>query len=41
MDSMKSHLSADGRWVAFSAWAALVPNDKNGEDDVYVRGSLR
>lgn len=31
-------ISADGRHVAFHSWAAnLVPNDTNGEADVYVR----
>ena len=31
-------VSADGRYVAFSSWADnLVPNDANGESDVFVR----
>src|SRR3954453_6718010 len=30
--------SADGRYVAFSSWADnVVPNDANGESDVFVR----
>src|SRR3954466_13447299 len=30
--------SADGRYVAFSSWADnVVPNDSNGESDVFVR----
>ena len=40
----KSHIngtaavaSADGRYVAFSTEAALVPSDTNGDEDVYVR----
>ncbi|WBB81121.1 hypothetical protein O7606_07005 [Micromonospora sp. WMMD882] len=38
-------ISADGRYVAFTSEAALVPGDTNGVADVYVRdlrtGSLR
>lgn len=30
-------VSADGRWVAFSTGAQLVPQDVNGNVDVYVR----
>ena len=31
-------LSADGRWVAFTSYASdLVPNDFNGDGDVFVR----
>ena len=31
-------VSADGQYVAFSSWADnLVPNDANGESDVFVR----
>lgn len=36
-----SAVSADGRWVAFNSWGPLVKADKNGEDDIYVRGPLR
>jgi Tol biopolymer transport system component len=32
-------ISADGRYVAFEAYAALVGNDTNGERDVYLHDS--
>jgi len=32
-----SDISADGRYVVFSTSAALVPEDTNGVNDVYVR----
>ncbi|WP_232677009.1 hypothetical protein [Nocardioides sp. R-C-SC26] len=35
--SSASVTSYDGRWVAFSTDAALVPWDRNGTDDVYLR----
>ena len=34
-------ISRDGRWVAFSTGAALVPQDTNGNVDVYVRDMSR
>jgi Tol biopolymer transport system component len=33
-------LSADGRFVAFYSWVALVPDDTNGESDIFVRDRL-
>jgi Tol biopolymer transport system component len=37
-DSAPGSMSADGRWVAFASVATnLVPNDKNGASDVFVR----
>ena len=37
-DAQRPALSADGRYVAFSSWAAgLVPDDDNEVEDVFVR----
>jgi Tol biopolymer transport system component len=37
-DSQFSVLSADGRFVAFASYASdLVPNDTNGDSDIFVR----
>lgn len=37
-DSLKSTISADGRFVAFDSYASnLVSNDTNGQGDVFVR----
>ncbi|MBY0274236.1 hypothetical protein K2Z84_02755 [Candidatus Binatia bacterium] len=33
-------ISADGRYVVFPSWEALVPNDTNNTGDVYVRDRL-
>ena len=35
--SQRSHISADGRYVAFDSWANLDPADTDTEVDVYVR----
>lgn len=38
--ALESHMpaiSADGRYVAFGSYAALLPGDTNGMEDVYVR----
>jgi len=36
-DGEQPSISADGRYVAFSAFRALVPGDTNGVGDVYIR----
>ncbi len=37
-ESAGGRMSADGRFVAFMSWATnLVPNDTNGEPDVFIR----
>ncbi|HJU39544.1 MAG TPA: hypothetical protein VJ724_08215, partial [Tahibacter sp.] len=35
--TLRSALSADGRFVAFSTYRVLAPNDTNGRVDVYVK----
>lgn len=35
--TIRSSLSADGRYVAFSTYRALTPGDSNGRFDVYVK----
>ena len=35
--TIRSSLSADGRYVAFSTYRALTPDDTNGRFDVYVK----
>lgn len=37
LDSRSPSISADGRYVAFGSYAALLPTDVNGLEDVYVR----
>lgn len=37
LGTSQASISADGRYVAFTASEALVPADTNGEQDVYVR----
>lgn len=39
-ESFEPSVSADGRFVAFTTEARLVPIDKGGDDDVYVRDRL-
>lgn len=36
-DSFEPAVSRDGRWVAFTTYGALVPEDMNGFSDVYMR----
>lgn len=36
-NTIRSTLSADGRYVAFSTYRALTPGDTNGRFDVYVK----
>src|SRR5437667_1898315 len=39
--SFDEAISADGRYVAFQSWASnLVPGDKNGKPDVFVRDRM-
>ncbi len=40
-DSCCATISADGRFVAFSSRAGLVPNDANESKDIYVRDRLK
>ena len=41
-ESVAPAISADGRLVAFLSSATdLVPNDTNGDNDIFVRGPLR
>jgi murein DD-endopeptidase MepM/ murein hydrolase activator NlpD len=39
-DSNSASISADGRWITFRSTAALVPEDTNGFDDVYVHDRI-
>ncbi|MEN6544494.1 MAG: hypothetical protein ABFE07_00460, partial [Armatimonadia bacterium] len=40
-DSLRSHITPDGRYVAFDSYASnLVPGDTNGQEDAFVYDSL-